>query len=67
MIAGKIKFSDKILRIWNEVATLLLVSIVFLAVLKSQISWFYAMLYFIAIALVLLGLIKIYKIFYLKK
>ena len=67
MIAGKIKFSDKILRIWNEVATLLLVSIVFLAVLKSQIPWFYAILYFIAITLLLLGLIKIYKIFYLKK
>ncbi len=67
MSAGKIKFSDKILRIWNELATLLLISIVFLAVLKIQISWFYAILYFVAITLVLLGLIKIYKKFYLKK
>ena len=63
---NKIKFSDFTLRLWNEIATLLLISIISLAVLKSSISWLNSILIFIAIGITLMLLIRLYK-FLLKK
>lgn len=37
---NEIKYSSFKLRIWNEVATVLLFAIVFLVVLKNEIGWF---------------------------
>jgi putative membrane protein len=62
----KIKFNDFTLRIWNEIATLLLISIISLAVLKSSISWLNSILIFIAIGITLMLLIRLYK-FLLKR
>ena len=59
---GNIRLSELGLRIWNEVATLLLISIISLAILKSSISWINAILTFIVIAIILMLLIRIYKI-----
>lgn len=49
------------LRIWNEVATLGLVAIVFLVVYKNSIDWIKGTLGFFGVALGLMILIKIYK------
>ena len=63
---NKIKFNDFTLRLWNEIATLLLISIISLAVLKSSISWLNSILIFIAIGITLMLLIRLYK-FLLKR
>jgi putative membrane protein len=55
------KFSSQKLRIWNEVATLFLVSIVFIVVLKSTLDWIYGLLGLLAFTAVLMIAIKIYK------
>ena len=61
MKEGKIKFKSTSLRIWNEVATIFLFSIIFLAVLRTTISWLFATLGLILLAVILMILIKIYK------
>ncbi|MFM7387214.1 MAG: CopD family protein [Bacteroidota bacterium] len=58
---GKFHWSSGALRIWNEVATLLLVIIVFIIVLKDSTNWIYASIGFMALALLLLFAIKMYK------
>lgn len=57
----KIKWSSTGLRIWNEVATLLMVTIVFIVVLKSSMDWIYGVIGFFGVALLLMAGIKIYK------
>lgn len=56
-----VKYSSQQLRVWNEVATLFLISIVFIIVLKNALSmaWGIAGLLFVTIAIV--GGIKLYK------
>lgn len=49
------------LRVWNELATLFLVSIVFLIVLKDSISFLWSLISFIVLSLVLMIGIKTYK------
>jgi len=61
MKVGQITSSEGKLRIWNEVATLILFSIIFIAVLKNSISWIYATLSLVGIAVLLMILIKLYK------
>lgn len=53
--------SSTFFRVWNEIATLLLVAIVFLIVTKNQLNWIYASLGFIAFGIILMLAIKIYK------
>ena len=54
---GNFKYSSKGLRIWNELATLLLVAIVFTAVLKDTSSFIYGVAGFVILAgLILLGM-----------
>ena len=50
---GKIIVSEFKLRLFSEAATLFLISIVFIATLKNNISWIYATLYFFIISVVL--------------
>ena len=61
MIQGSINFSDFKLRLWNEFATLLLISIISLAILKTALSWIKAVIVFIIIGISLFSLIKLYK------
>jgi putative membrane protein len=49
------------LRVWNEVATLLLVIIVFIVVLKDSLNWVYATIGFFAVARLLMLAIKMYQ------
>ncbi len=55
------KWTSNQLRIWNELATLFLVIIVFLVVLKNSLNWIYATIGFFCVAIVLMLGIKLYK------
>ncbi len=57
----EIKFLSNQLRIWNEVATLFLFSIVFLVVLKDSIDMIKGVIALISLSLVLMIGIKLYK------
>jgi len=58
---GQIKTTEIKLRIWNEIATLIMFAIIFVAVLKNSISWIYATLSFVGLAVLLMISIKLYK------
>lgn len=58
---GTCKMTSMQLRIWNEVATLLLVIIVFLIVMKNSLNWIYATVGFVLFAIILMLAIKLYK------
>ncbi|WP_296618540.1 CopD family protein [Marivirga sp.] len=58
---GEIKYSSTQLRIWNEIATLFLVAVVFLIVLKNELDWIYGIVGFIGFGVLLMVAIKIYK------
>jgi len=55
------KWTSFQLRLWNEVATIFLFAIVFLAVLKNAISWIYGLLGLVAFAMIIMSAVKIYK------
>ena len=56
-----IKYSSFKLRIWNEVATLLLFAIVFLVVLQNTISWIWGVVGILLFGVLLMLSIKLYK------
>ena len=60
---GKAKWTSTQLRVFNEVATLILFAVVFLIVLKNEISWIYGTVGLISFAIVLMIAIKLYKRF----
>jgi len=64
---GVFKWTSTQLRIWNEVATIFLFAIVFLAVLKNAISWIYGVVGIIVLSLILMSAVKIYKYYRTKK
>ena len=59
---GIFKFSSSQLRIWNEVATVFLISIIMLAVVKQGISLLWGLSGLLLFVLLLMSAIKIYKI-----
>ena len=61
MARGIFKWPSTRLRIWNEIATLFLFAIVFLAVLKNALSWIYGTFGLILLAIILMIAVKIYK------
>jgi len=60
-LRGVFKYSSQQLRIWNEVATIFLVAIVMLAVVKESISFVWALCGLVLFVVVLMSAIKIYK------
>lgn len=58
---GKFIWKSNGLRIWNEVATLSLVAIVFIVTLKDSLNWIKGTIGFFAVAIGLMVLIKLYK------
>ncbi|WP_083227706.1 protoporphyrinogen oxidase HemJ [Mucilaginibacter sp. PPCGB 2223] len=64
---GIYKWTSTQLRIWNEVATIFLFAIVFLAVLKDAVNWIYGMLALILFTMIIMSAVKIYKYYRLKK
>ena len=58
---GIIKMNSFKLRLWNEVATIFLVAIVFIVVCKDTLSWVYGLLGLVVFAILLMLAIKAYK------
>ncbi|MFW2377724.1 MAG: CopD family protein, partial [Cellulophaga baltica] len=56
-----IRYTSNFMRIWNEGATIILFAVVFLVVLKSTISWVYGVVGIIALGVLLMLGIKLYK------
>jgi putative membrane protein len=56
-----IKYSSNKLRIWNEVATIILFATVFLVVLKNAVNWIYGVIGLLLFTIVLMLGIKLYK------
>lgn len=56
-----VKYSSKQLRIWNEVATIILFSIVFLVVLKNAVNWIYGVIGVVLFSVLLMLGVKLYK------
>jgi putative membrane protein len=59
--AGRTRWTSMQLRLWNEVATLLLFAIVFLIVLKSALGMAYGLIGLIGLGVILMIATKIYK------
>jgi putative membrane protein len=60
-MAGVFKYSSQQLRIWNEVATIFLVAIVMLVVVKDSMSFVWALAGLLAFIIILMSAINIYK------
>jgi putative membrane protein len=56
-----VKYTSTYLRIWNEIATLFLFSIVFLVVLKNTMDMIWGTIGLFGLAIVLMVAIKLYK------
>jgi len=67
MERGIFKLSSTQLRLWNELATILLFAIVFTVVLKSAINWIYGLAGLLVFAMVLMIAVKLYKNYRNKK
>lgn len=64
---GRFRFTSQQLRIWNEIATILLIAIVMLAVVKQSISLVWGLTGLILFIILLMSAIKIYKLIRSKK
>jgi len=58
---GEVKYSSMQMRFWNEVATIFLIPIVFIVVLRDTFSWLKGLAGLVAFSLVLVGAIRVYK------
>lgn len=57
----EIKYTSFKLRLWNEVATILLFAIVFLVVLKDSISWIWGVVGILLVSILLMLGVRLYK------
>ncbi len=64
---GIFRYTSQQLRIWNEIATILLVAIVMIVTVKQSISLVWGIVGLILFILILLAAIRIYKILRIKK
>ncbi len=58
---GSLKYSSSLLRIWNEVATIILFACVFLVVLKNSLGWILGVIGIVGVSVLLMLGIKLYK------
>ena len=58
---GYLNYSSFSLRIWNEVATIILFACVFLVVLKNALGWIFGVVGIVGVSILLMFGIKIYK------
>jgi putative membrane protein len=58
---GVFRYSSQRLRVWNEVATIFLIAIVMLVVVKQEISLLWGLLGLIVFILLLMSAIRLYK------
>lgn len=55
------KNSSQFFRMWNEIATLILFSVIFLVILKNSLDWIFGVIGLFALAILLMIGIKFYK------
>ena len=60
-LKGIFRYSSQQLRIWNEVATILLIAIVMLVVVKQELSAVWGIIGILLFILLLMSAIKVYK------
>ncbi len=60
-IRGLFRYSSSQLRLWNEVATVFLFAIVFIATLKDSWSWIWGLVSVVCLMVVLMLAVRIYK------
>ena len=58
---GYLKYSAFSLRVWNEVATIILFACVFLVVLKNSLGWIFGIVGIVGVSVLLMLGIKLYK------
>lgn len=59
----EVKYTSNYMRIWNEGATLILFAVIFLVILKSAFNWIYGVVGIVALGILLMLGIKLYKRF----
>ena len=59
--AKRFVLSGNQLRLFNEIATILLVAVVFLVVAKNTLDWVYGLIGFVAFAVLIISAVKIVK------
>ena len=61
------KLSSFQLRLWRELATIFMIAIVFVVILKSAINWIYGLIGIMGVAMAIMIAVKLYKNYRLKK
>lgn len=56
-----VRYTSGFMRIWNEVSTIILFSVVFLAILKNSINWIFGVIGIFVLAILLMLGIRLYK------
>lgn len=64
---GIYKWTSTQLRLWNEVATIILFAIVFLVVLKDAVNWIYGIVGLVLFTLIIMLGVKVYKYYRTQK
>lgn len=57
----EVKYTSNYMRIWNEVATLVLFAVTFLVILKNAFNWIYGVVGIIVLGVLLMLGIRLYK------
>lgn len=60
-LKGIFKYTSQQLRLWNEVATIFLVSIIMLVVVRQNLSWVWGLAGLVLFILLLMSAIRVYK------
>ncbi|SHI34420.1 putative membrane protein [Arenibacter nanhaiticus] len=58
---NEVKYTSNFMRLWNEGATLILFSVVFLVILKNAFNWIFGVVGIIVLGMLLMLGIKVYK------
>ena len=58
---NELSWSSLALRLWNELATVFLVSVVFIIELKHEMNWVWGTLSFIGVGVVLMLIVRLVK------
>ncbi|WP_316800008.1 CopD family protein [Pedobacter frigidisoli] len=64
---GRFKMTSFQLRLWRELATVFMIAIVFVVILKNALNWIYGLVGIMGIALVIMIAVKLYKNYRLRK
>ncbi len=59
----KVRYSTGFMRLWNEGATIILFSVVFLVILKNEVNWIFGVIGIIVFSIILMLGYKFYKRF----